>query len=99
MGSDPGAELQDLKWLWAVQGGEGDLDDVTLHRWLQAENYNVDAAEKRLRAHAIWRKEEFPEGRVLEVAAKSPLLSFLPLVASTLIIWSFALRWGRGEWT
>ena len=57
-----------MQGLRAVQGGEGDLDDVTLHRWLQAENYNVDAAEKRLRAHAIWRKEEFPEGRVLEVA-------------------------------
>ena len=66
-GSVLGARRQDLEGIWAVQGGEGGLDDVTLHRWLQAENYNVDAAEKRLRAHAIWRKEEFPEGRVLEV--------------------------------
>jgi len=49
------------------QGGEGELDEVILNRWLKAENYNVEQAEKRLRAHAIWRQEEFPEGRVLEV--------------------------------
>ena len=43
------------------------LDEVTLERWLRAENFNVDKAEKKLRAHAIWRRDEFPEGRVLEV--------------------------------
>lgn len=51
------------------------LDDVTLERWLRAENFNVDRAEKRLRAHAIWRKEEFPEGRVLEASRSAHHIS------------------------
>ena len=43
------------------------LDKTVLERWLRAENFDVDKAEKRLREHAIWRQREFPEGRVLEV--------------------------------
>lgn len=43
------------------------LDDTVLERWLRAESFNVDKAEKRLRAHALWRRDNFPEGRVLEV--------------------------------
>ena len=43
------------------------LDDQTLLRWLRAENNSVEKAEKRLRKHAVWREETFPQGRVLEV--------------------------------
>ena len=53
------------------QGGEAGmtcLDEATLERWLRAENFDVDKAEKRLRAHALWRRDEFPEGKVLEVS-------------------------------
>ena len=48
------------------------LDDMVLERWLRAENFDVDKAEKRLREHAIWREKEFPEGRVLEVDLQLP---------------------------
>ena len=67
-------------WIW-LQGGEagiGDsLDDYTLMRWLKAESNDVDKAESRLRKHAIWREENFPEGRVLEVSVLRPVCPFM----------------------
>ncbi|KAL0037273.1 hypothetical protein WJX79_009391 [Trebouxia sp. C0005] len=46
--------------------GTSGIDDETLLRWLKAEKYSVSKAEKRLRAHAQWRKEYVPLGRIEE---------------------------------
>lgn len=55
------------------KGGEAGLqglDEYTLDRWLSAEDYDIDKAEKRIRSHAEWREAEFPDGRVLEVRSR-----------------------------
>lgn len=51
------------------------LDEAVLDRWLRAESFNVDKAEKRLRAHATWREAEYPEGKVLEACSLASLLT------------------------
>lgn len=61
------------------------LDDVSLGRWLAAENWDIGKAEKRLRPHAVWRKSEFPDGRVSEVL-KARLV---PLQANCITCHSF----------
>jgi hypothetical protein len=48
-----------------VQGGE-QLDDACLRRWLRADNWVLDKAEKRLREHAKWRVNIAPNGRIDE---------------------------------
>ena len=47
-------------------GGEA-LSDEFLARWLRARGRDVVAAEEAVRAHARWRAEFVPKGRVLEV--------------------------------
>lgn len=47
------------------KGGEV-LDDACLQRWLRADSYAVSTAEARLRAHAVWRSEYVPNGRIDE---------------------------------
>ncbi len=49
-----------------IKGGE-QLDEACLRRWLRADNWQLDKAEKRLRAHAKWRVTIAPNGRVDEV--------------------------------
>jgi len=39
------------------EGGQRQFDDVYLLRWLRARNFNVEAAEKMLRASLKWRDE------------------------------------------
>ena len=39
----------------------------TLHRFLAAEKWSVDAAITRLEGHAEWRKEAVPKGGIPEV--------------------------------
>ena len=39
----------------------------TLHRFLAAEKWNMDAAITRLEGHAEWRKESVPKGGIPEV--------------------------------
>ncbi|DBA95493.1 hypothetical protein WJX82_004560 [Trebouxia sp. C0006] len=46
--------------------GTSGIDDETLLRWLKAEKYCVSKAEKRLRAHAQWRKKYVPLGHIEE---------------------------------
>lgn len=46
--------------------GSSGVDDQTLLRWLKAEKYCVNKAEQRLRAHATWRQEYVPLGRIQE---------------------------------
>ncbi len=48
------------------------LDDLTLTRWLTAEDWNVAKAYQRLCQHAPWRAQNFPAGRILEVRPPPP---------------------------
>lgn len=48
-----------------AKGGEP-VDEACFRRWLQADNYSLTKAEARLRAHAEWRIEYVPEGRIDE---------------------------------
>ena len=87
-------------WIW-LQGGEAgiadSLDDYTLMRWLKAESNDVDKAESRLRKHAIWREENFPEGRVLEVSVLPPVSPFIIIhwtIPNVLLVPSGAIRYG-----
>ena len=41
--------------------------DAELARYLRAEKYNVQKAEKRLREQTVWRTEFFPKGEFTEV--------------------------------
>lgn len=50
-----------------VAGGEEGLTHDTLFRWLRARKWKLEEAAKDLKAHAQWRKEYVPEGRITEV--------------------------------
>ncbi|CAK0773230.1 hypothetical protein CVIRNUC_004043 [Coccomyxa viridis] len=47
--------------------------DVELARYLRAEKYNVQKAEKRLREQTVWRTEFFPKGEFTEDEIKHEL--------------------------
>ena len=56
----------------ACRAGEPGLQDkggwdAELARYLRAEKYNVQKAEKRLREQTVWRTEFFPKGEFTEV--------------------------------
>ena len=65
-------------FVWSCRGGEictpwqPDLYGQAgpLWRFLRAEKYNADKADKRLRCHAAWRAEFVPRGRIHEVQAQ-----------------------------
>ena len=44
--------------------------DALLTRYLRAEKYNVQKAEKRLRDQAVWRSAFCPKGQFSEVSYK-----------------------------
>ena len=52
-----------------LSGGEP-VDEGFYARWLKAKG-SVDEAELCLRAHAAWRAEAVPAGRILEVGPPS----------------------------
>ncbi|CAD7702641.1 unnamed protein product [Ostreobium quekettii] len=53
--------------------GEDMMDELWLCRWLRARNWSVDKAEECVRAHAAWREEFMPRGRVLETEIPNEL--------------------------
>lgn len=49
-----------------INGGEEGLTEFTLLRWLRARKWNVQNTARDLIAHAQWRIEYVPGGRILE---------------------------------
>ena len=52
-----------------------------LARFLRAEKFNMQKAEKRLKGHAAWRADYVPSGRIFEVSARAAVLTcMLPVI-------------------
>lgn len=57
-----------------AKGGEA-MDEGFFERWLKAKG-GVEEAEACIRAHALWRAEHVPSGRILEVGTYMHRLPF-----------------------
>lgn len=55
------------------QGGEEGLTEFNVLRFLRAEKFDSDSAEQRLKAHAKWRADHFPDGFIKEELIQSEL--------------------------
>ncbi|KXZ55394.1 hypothetical protein GPECTOR_3g52 [Gonium pectorale] len=82
------AQLEELRELCGAQvdaqlrsGGEWGLDEATLRRWLVARKGDCKAAARDLTAHAAWRAQYVPSGRISEEEVAEDLAqnkAFLP---------------------